>query len=68
MHSHLLLSRSRHGEARLQQNRYFSTEKGLWNIPEGQKWLLSETDYSTPLQPSERKDGDATGGIALHRC
>lgn len=24
---HLLLSRSRHGEVRLQQNRYFSTEK-----------------------------------------
>lgn len=31
---HLLLSRSRHGEVRLQQNRYFSTEKEWikWNI------------------------------------
>lgn len=30
--SHLLLSRSRHGEVRLQQNRHFSTEKEWVNI------------------------------------
>lgn len=59
---HLLLSRSRHGEVRLQQNRYFSTEKEWikWNIKKEirsdfqMKYLYTNTVFTE----KKKKDGN----------
>ena len=59
---HLLLSRSRHGEVRLQQNRYFSTEKG-WIKRNIKKEIRSDFQmkYSyTNTVFTEKKDGNTT--------
>lgn len=65
MHSHLLLSRSRHGEVRLQQNRHFSTEKEWANIKKESEATFDWNILSYTTSVSIRKRWKQPWGITL---